>query len=38
MSLIYIKNSASKIPFSKSYKENMELIFEKQAENNYIEL
>jgi len=34
----YIKNSATKIPFSKSYKENIDLIITRIAAGNYLEI
>jgi DNA-binding LytR/AlgR family response regulator len=37
-SVCYIKNSTIKLPFSKSYKENVELIIHRIASGNYIEI
>ena len=34
----YIKNSATKLPFSKSYKENIDLIISDFANGNYLEI
>ena len=34
----YLKNSATKIPFSKSYKENIDLIITRIAAGNYLEI
>jgi DNA-binding LytR/AlgR family response regulator len=34
----YIKNSATKLPFSKSYKENVDLIINRIASGNYLEI
>lgn len=34
----YIKNSTAKLPFSKSYKENVDLIIQKIAGGNYLEI
>lgn len=34
----YIKNSATKLPFSKSYKENVDLIINRIAGGNYLEI
>lgn len=34
----YIKNSTTKLPFSKSYKENVDLIINRIAEGNYLEI
>lgn len=34
----YIKNSTTKIPFSKSYKENIDLIISEFANGNYLEI
>lgn len=34
----YIKNSATKLPFSKSYKENVDLIINQIAGGNYLEI
>jgi DNA-binding LytR/AlgR family response regulator len=34
----YIKNSTTKLPFSKSYKENVDLIITKIAAGNYLEI
>ena len=34
----YIKNSATKLPFSKSYKENVDLIISRIASGNYLEI
>ena len=34
----YIKNSTTKLPFSKSYKENVDLIIKRIAESNYLEI
>lgn len=34
----YIKNSTTKLPFSKSYKENVDLIITRIAEGNYLEI
>lgn len=34
----YIKNSSTKLPFSKSYKENVDLIIERIAGGNYLEI
>ena len=37
-SVCYIKNSTVKLPFSKSYKENVELIIHRIASGNYLEI
>ena len=37
-SVCYIKNSTVKLPFSKSYKENIELIIHRIASGNYLEI
>jgi len=37
-SVCYIKNSTIKLPFSKSYKENVDLIIHRIASGNYIEI
>lgn len=37
-SVCYIKNSTIKLPFSKSYKENIELIIHRIASGNYLEI
>lgn len=34
----YIKNSTTKLPFSKSYKENVDLIISRVASGNYLEI
>ena len=34
----YIKNSTTKLPFSKSYKENVDLIISRIASGNYLEI
>ena len=34
----YIKNTTTKIPFSKSYKENIDLIISEFANGNYLEI
>ena len=34
----YIKNSTTKLPFSKSYKENVDLIISRTAAGNYLEI
>ena len=37
-SVCYIKNSTTKLPFSKSYKDNVDLIISRIASGNYIEV
>jgi len=34
----YIKNTTTKLPFSKSYKENVDLIISEFANGNYLEI
>lgn len=37
-SVCYLKNSTTKLPFSKSYKENIDIILQTMAKGNYIEI